>query len=415
MRLPLKIARRYIFSKKSTNAINIISGISVLGITLGSMALVVILSVFNGFELLLGGLISSFKPDVHISIEEGKVFQPDADKVARIQALPEVEYLSQTLTEVALFEYDGRQKIGYIKGVDAQFDEVTDLDSMIKTGRYELKHPQKETYFAVVGASLEYDLNVIIDDRVMGGMEPLYVYMPKRNQSSSFSPMSRPFKQRSLYPVGGYAIQQDYDNFILSDLAFVQDLLSYEKGEISALEVKLKQGAKADAVIADIQEILGLGFRVRNRYQQDEAFFQVTSLEKWVVYLILTFTLMLVAFNMVGALWMLVLEKKDDIRTLKALGADNGLIRRIFLTEGLLLSFIGLLLGFALAITLCVLQQQYGLVRLQGSGTFIVDAYPVDMRWADFVVIFFTVLGVGGLAAWIPALRAGQMQQNNKN
>lgn len=413
-RLPIKFARRYVFSKKNTNAINIISSISVVGIAFGSMALIVILSVFNGFEDLLGGLISSFKPDVQVTAVEGKVFVPDSTKRAQLLALDEIKSISETLEEIALFEYFEVQHLGRIKGVDAHFNSVTALDTMLKAGKYKTRHETRDVFYAVMGVGLSARLGVLLDERIEGGSEPIYAYMPKRKKRYTPGSMSQPFRQRSLYPIAEYAIQYEYDNYIVTDLEFVQELLAYREGEVSAWEIKLQNPARSQSAIAKIREILGDDFHVRDRYQQDEAFYKITAMEKWVGYLIFAFTLVLVAFNMVGALSMLILDKKKDIAMLKSMGATDGLVRRIFLSEGLLLSLLGVGIGFSVAIILCLAQQEFGLIRLQGEGAFIVDAYPVSLRFGDFILVLFTVLGVGLLASWLPAARAAKLGNTAK-
>lgn len=410
MNLPFKIARRYVFSKKSTNAINIISGIAVVGIAIGSMALLVIMSVFNGFEGFLSGLIGSFKPDVRITAVEGKVFVPDSAKLVQLRTLEGVDAVSQTLEEIALLEYDNVQNIGNIKGVDDQYQYVTAIDTSLKSGQeYRIYDSLRQVNYAIVGAALEYTLQINVGQAFN---RPVTVYMPKRKGRISTAPTSRPFKKRQVYPSAVYAVQQsEYDNYAITNLAFVQDLTSYSDGEISALELRLSPNANEPKILAAIRDIMGEGFEVKNRYQQDEAMYNVTQVEKYIAYLIIAFTLVLVAFNMVGALWMLVLDKKKDIATLKALGATNQLVRRIFLAEGFLLSLLGLSLGCAIAVLLCFLQQQFGLVRLSGSGDFIIDAYPVEMRLGDFLLVIVTVLSIGTAAAWMPAQRAAKVEQ----
>ncbi len=408
MNLPFKFARRYIFSKKSTNAINIISGIAVLGIAIGSMALIVILSVFNGFEGFLSGLIGSFKPDVQITVAKGKVFVPSDSLLYRLKGLEGVQAVSKTLEEIALFEYEGVQNIGHIKGVDEYYQAVTAIDTCLKGDQqYRVYDEGTQTNYAVIGAALEYTLQISVG-QVFN--KPMTVYMPKRTGRASMNLTKKPFKKRQIYPAAIYAIQQsEYDNYTITNLPFVQDLTSYKKGEISALELRLTPDVSTKQILVAIKDLMGPDFIVKNRYQQDEALYNITQLEKYVAYLIFAFTLVLVAFNMVGALWMLVLDKKKDIATLKSLGGTNQLIRQIFLAEGFLLSFIGLCLGCFLAVVLCLLQQEYGLVRLSGSGEFIIDAYPVEMRGSDFVLIIATVLGIGTAAAWIPAQRAAKI------
>lgn len=407
MNLPFRFALRYVFSKKSTNAINLISGISVFGIALGSMALIVILSVFNGFEDLLRQLISSFKPDIHVSPTEGKVFSISEEQIARLDNIEGVEAVCKTLHEIALFEYDSYQNLGTIKGVDNNFLQVIKLDTTLERGRFDTYDAANKLQFGVVGATIEHTLHI-------GGMQsaPITVYMPKREGGDKIRLGSEPFLKRELYPIGVYSVKQiDYDNGVITNLKFVQDLLAYKNGEISALEIKIAADANQNKVQAAIKDAMGSGFAVKNRFEQDEAFFKITNLEKWVGFLIFAFTLVLVAFNMVGALWMLVLEKRKDIASLKALGATDALVRNIFLMEGAMLSSIGVLIGSLLGIVLCILQQEFGFVQLEGSGaTFLVQAYPVSMRLSDFAVVIITVMCIGTGAALLPAMRAAKIK-----
>jgi lipoprotein-releasing system permease protein len=409
MNLPFKFARRYIFSKKSTNAINIISSIAVFGIAIGSMALIIIMSVFNGFEGLLGNLIGNFKPDVRITAVEGKVFVADSSMIQQIRLLEGVHSVSQSLEEIALFEYEGVQNIANIKGVDANYTQVTAIDTCLNDSQeYLIYDSIKNVNYAIIGANLAYAINVGIG-KVFN--RPLTIYMPKRTGKMSTSPTNKPFKKRSIYPSAIYEVQQsEYDNYAITNLAFVQEITSYKNGEISALEIKLDPKVNESNTLESIRKIAGTTYVIQNRYQQDEALYNITQLEKVVAYFIFAFTLVLVAFNMVGALWMLVIDKKKDISTLKSMGATSRLIHQIFLMEGFLLSFIGLILGCFLAIILCVLQQQYGFVQLSGSGEFIINAYPVEMRWGDFLIVILTVLGIGTCAAWIPAQKASTIQ-----
>jgi len=406
MNLPLRFALRYVFSKKTTNAINLISMISVFGIALGSMALIVILSVFNGFEDLLRDLIGAFKPDIHVTAKEGKVFSITGEQLAKLEKIEGVVAISKVLEEIALFEYDGTQNIGSIKGVDDNFLSVIAMDSTLERGRFATYSENNKLQLGVVGATIEHTLQI-------RGMQanPITVYMPKRTETkASFT--KKPFEQRELYPVGVYSVRQvDYDNTVISNLKFVQELLAYKKDEISALEIRIDPTMNPLQVQTKIKAAMGDTFFVKNRFEQDEAFFKITNLEKWVGFLIFAFTLVLVAFNMVGALWMLVLEKRKDIANLKAMGATDALVRNIFLAEGALLSSIGVAIGTVAAIIICVLQQQFGIVPLEGAGsTFLIKAYPVSMRFFDFVVVVFTVLFIGIAAALLPAMRASKIK-----
>lgn len=404
-RLPLLFARRYLFSKKSTNAIHIISAISVLGIALGSMALLVILSVFNGFEELVSKMMTGFRPELRIEAKEGKVFRVSEGQLDSLRQLPELRAVSQVLEEVALFEYNGMHNIGRLKGVDEEYKQVSRLDTIISRGEYLLQEGERN--YAIVGSTLEYTLGISVQSL---HPQPIKIYMPKRK--GKISGRSKPFLQREVYAQGLYSINEvDVDNHLITNLALVQDLLYYDEGEISALEIALETGTRVEQAKANIAAILGDAYLIKDRYEQDEAFFKIANMEKWVGYIIFSFTLLLVAFNMVGALWMLVLEKKQDIATLKALGAPASLIRRIFLAEGFWLSFIGLLIGSVVAFVLCWLQESYGLLRLGASGDFVTDAYPVSMRISDFVLVALTVLCIGTLASVLPAWRAARVAE----
>jgi lipoprotein-releasing system permease protein len=360
--------------------------------------------VFNGFEDLLSRMVGGFKADLQLSIKEGKVFSLDSLQKQKLAQHPDVAAFSLCLEEVALFEYKDKHNLGLIRGVDEQYRNINRLDTLMTTGTYRLK--EGEVIFGVAGSGLEYALELAV-----GGPAPLPLaaYMPKRNAKSS---TSQPFKKREIYIAGIYSTKQgDYDNYVITDLDLVRDLLSYEGEEISSVEIAVRSPELVKKVQAELSAALGAAYVIKDRYEQDATFFKITNMEKWVGYLIFSFTLLLVAFNMVGALWMLVLEKKKDILILQALGATRQNIRNIFLLEGLLMSAIGAVIGIGLAVLLCVLQQQYGLVRLQGSGNFIIETYPVSMRWTDFVLVFVTVLGIGGLAAYLPAMRAARVDK----
>ncbi len=398
MNLPLKIARRYLFAKKSTNAINIISGISVFGISVGTAALILVLSVFNGFEDLLTGLFSSFNPDVKVLPAEGKIFEINPEEMASLNSLKGIEYMSSTLEEVAFFEYKGSQDFGILKGVDQHFDEVTGIDSTIREGQYLLK--DGERVMAVLGVVMRNNLSINVDD----DFSMMSVYMGKRGKVSA---LGDPFKKRFVAPVGTFVIQQDFDSrYVLTDLDFVRDLLEYET-EISSLEIKLKPEADGLAVINSIKNILGPRVMVKDRYQQDEAFLKLMNVEKWVAFAIVLLMLALILFNMIGALWMIVMDKKKDIAILKSMGAVNSTIRNIFINEGLLLAFLGIFIGFALAILLYLIQKYLGIVPIPAG--FVVDAYPISMRMVDFVVVGSTVVVFCFLASIPPAMRASRV------
>ncbi len=401
MNLSLKIARRYLFAKKSTNAINIISGISVLGLALGAAALVLVLSVFNGFEKLITGMMSNFNPDVKIVATKGKTFISDSLKINQLRQIKGVDLLSETLEETAFFEYEKTQAIGTLKGVDDNFSKINRIDSTVREGRY-LLHDAQNNY-AVLGGGIRNQLGVY--ERNM--LTPLSIYMPKRGEVGI---LEQPFKKEFVYPAGAFVIQSEVDNqYVLTNLQFVRDILNAEN-EVSAYEIKLKPDANASSALSEIRAIMGNDFTVKDHYQQDEAFLKLMNIEKWMSYAILSLTILLVAFNMVGSLWMMVLEKKQDISILKSMGSQDKLIRNIFLNEGLLLCGMGLVSGFVIAIILYLLHvyTEGGLVPLPPG--FASDRYPVALKTIDFVVVATTVIVIGLLASLPAALRAMRVE-----
>ncbi|HMQ46639.1 MAG TPA: FtsX-like permease family protein [Saprospiraceae bacterium] len=396
MLLSLRIARRYLFAKKTTNAVNIITGISVLGIAVSSAALILVLSVFNGFDDLIAEMYSSFNPDIKVTPTKGKTFELDSTIITQLAAIDEVEAVAQTLEEVAFFEYKNNQDFGILKGVDENFRQVVNIDSTVLEGQYGFKDGARQT--AVLGLGMRNKLAVNVGDR----LSEMGIYLPKREKSRN--PLEQPFRRRFIYPGGTFVIQTDFDNqYVLTSLDFVREILGYENA-LSALEVKLKAGSSTEVAIGKIQNLLGDSFEVKDRYKQEEAFFRLMQVEKWLSYAIVGLMLIIVLFNMIGALWMMVLEKQKDISILKAMGAFNTTVRDIFLSEGLLLCAIGLFIGYIIAITLYILQKTVGLITVPGN--FIVEAYPISLRGVDFIVVALTVLLIGLLASLAPALRA---------
>lgn len=395
MNLALKIARRYLFAKRSTNAINIITGIAVFGIAVGTAALLLVLSVFNGFEDLITDMYGNFDPDVKITPVQGKTFSQDSIPLDALRALPSVSALSLTLEEVAGFKYKDNVVFGIIKGVDDAYEHVTKVDSVIREGQFALE--KDDVSYGVVGMGVRNKLALDIDD-------PFYrigVYMAKR-QRNPLDP--NPLRTQYLHPAGTFFAQQEFDQeYILTNLDFVRSLLQVSD-QLSAVEIKLQSGLDLPETYARIQEIVGDAFYVKNRYQQQESFFKLMKIEKWLSYAIAGLMMVMIAFNMIGALWMAVLEKRPDIVILKSMGATDRTVRNIFLSQGLLLSALGLLIGFVLALTIYTLQKTVGIVTIPGNAS--IDAYPVSIRSFDFIIVILTVLAIGLLASIPPALRA---------
>ncbi|MCB9305301.1 MAG: ABC transporter permease [Lewinellaceae bacterium] len=396
MNFSLLVARRYLFAKRSTNAINIITGISVFGIAVGTAALLLVLSVFNGFEDLLSGLFGHFNPPIKVTPAKGKTFEADSLVLSRLRALPGVLLVSETLEEIAFFEYEGSQDFGVLKGVDANFARVNDIDSTIREGRYLLNIDNRNC--AVLGAGMRNKLSINVENAV----EAMTVYMPTDDARGV---LDKPFKTRYLFPTGTFAIQQDFDNqYILTNLAFMREILAVPAQTVSALEIRCRPGVDIGGVKKQVKALMGEGMAVRDAYEQNEAFFKVMQLEKWMGFAITSLMLVLMAFNTIGALWMIVLDKQKDISILKSMGATDRTVHRIFLLEGLLLTLLGMAIGFVLAIALYAIQKTYGIITIPQG--FLVESYPIAMRVGDFIPVVITVIGIGLLAALLPAQRA---------
>lgn len=383
------------FAKKTRNAINIISIISVVGVAVGAMALIVILSVFNGFDNLVHSLYNSFDPDLKVSLNEGKAFIPDSAHIGKIRSLEGIRAVSLVLEENALLRYDERQHLSVIKGVDSNYLAVTGIDSMIIEGEYRLK--KGINTYAVMGQGVAYYLAAGIHF-----VTPLQIYVPKRTGQISLNP-ERAFNRNYAFPSAFFAIEQEIDSkYVILPLDFVQKLLEYHNDQVSALEIGLSPGSDVGEIEQQVQNIVGSAFRVQDRYQQKEFFYKIMKSEKWAIFFILSFILIVASFNVIGSLTMLILDKKDDIATLRSLGINIPSLRRIFLLEGWMISLFGAIIGLALGGLVCWIQLRFQIVQLQGSGSFVIDAYPVAMKISDFIMIFFTVVGIGFFAAWYP-------------
>ncbi len=397
MKLILTIAARYLFGKKTTNAINIITWISIIGMSIGTAALILILSVFNGFESLLSGMLSNFNPDIKITLAEGKYISKDSIDAENIKKIAGIERIAFTLEETSFFDYKGSQEVGIIKGVDDDFMKVTGLDTSLITGAAKFG---QETEFGIFGSGMNTKLSVNPSD----GFTPATSYMPS---IESKGPLAKDFTALQFYPSGTFSVGSDVDmQYVLVSYNAVNNLLHLDN-HFSALEIKLNPGASEKKVLASLKALTGDKFIIKNRYQQDEGFLKIMNIEKWISYLIACLTLLIIAFNLVGSLWMIVLEKKKDIAILKSMGLTKSGIKSIFLSLGLLISVIGLLVGFILGIILYWMQKEYGLISVPDG--FMIDAYPIEMRWPDFLIVTITVIVIGFIASLLPSLRAGQI------
>lgn len=377
--------------------------VSVAGVVVATIALVCALSVYNGFNDLVSTLFSSFDPELKITPRSGKVFDPSTPGMRQVEALPEVAAVSGVLQDNALVRYRDRQVVATIKGVDDRFGELVSIDSILIDGRFALREDVVD--YATLGIGLASALGVNA-----GFVSPLEIYAPKRDEKVNLSNPASSFQVEYAYTGGVFCMnQQVYDeSYMLVPLALARSLFRYPE-EVSALEIKLSEGANLGAVKKEIQEILGANFRVEDRHEQQQASFKMMQVEKWMTFLILSFILAIALFNVVGSLSMLMIEKQEDVRTLRNMGAGDSLIRRIFLFEGWMISGFGALIGIVIGVVLCLLQQELGLIKLgQASGAFIIDAYPVRVEITDILTVFLTVLSIGFLAAWYPVRYLGR-------
>ena len=401
MNVPFYIARRYLFSKKSHNAINVISGVSVCGVALATLALVCTLSVFNGFQDLVSTMFTAFDPELKITAVNGKVFDAQDERIQSLKRIPEIEIFSEALEDNAMVQYKGRQAMVVIKGVEDNFNQLCAIDSILY-GRGDVVLHDEVVDYAIPGIELTSVLGTGIRF-----LDPLEVYAPKRGAKINVASPASSFQSFYLHSSGlVFAVnQQKYDaSYVLTSLAFARKLFQYDT-EVSSIELKLASGADVDDVKSRINKELGKDFKVQNRYEQQADTFRIMEVEKLISYLFLSFILLIACFNVIGSLSMLIIDKRDDVATLRNLGADNQLIFRVFLFEGCLISFMGALVGVVVGLVLCLVQQEFGLLSLgsgDSAGAFIVDAYPVSVHASDVVLILVTVLVVGFLSVLYP-------------
>ncbi len=399
MNFPFYIARRYLFSKKSTHAINIISGISVVGVAVATMALVVTLSVFNGFHDLVASFFTQMDPQLKVIPVKGKTAASDDPVLLKIRHLPEVEVATECLEDQALAVYGSRQMMVRIKGVQDNFDSLTHIREVVE-GDGEFCLHAADMNYGIPGLGIAYQLGLGYTYQ-----NPLKIYAPRREGQLNIANPTDGFVEDELYSPGVvFCIKQSkYDKqYILTSLDFTQQLFD-QQGRLSSLELRLRPGSDFEGVKEKMRQIAAGRFNVLDRYEQQDDTFRIMKVEKLMAYIFLTFILVIACFNIIGSLSMLIIDKRNDVVTLSNLGASNHQIIRIFLFEGRLISMMGAVIGIVLGLLLCWIQQQYGIVRLGDSeGIFVVDAYPVSVHPWDVVVIFITVVAVGFLSVWYP-------------
>jgi len=397
--LYLTFAWRYFKAKKSTNAINIISWVTVCVIAFSTMCQVLVLSVFNGFEDLVRSLYSNFYTDVRVIASRGKTILLTAEQINSIKNFKEVKDISLVAQEKALLQNGDLQTVVFLKGVDDNYNNVSGVPQKMLNGVFETGSADEPQL--ILGAGIEYAVGVQADK----SLTPLTVFLPKKIGYASSDP-SESLSEGNAYPSGSFAIQQDFDNkYVITNIDFIKHQMNYAANEYSAVEIALSHPKETDDVTNALQKMLGSKYTVQTKYQQNTSLYTSMKVEKWAIYAVLTLILIIAAFNMISALTMLVLEKRKDISVLQSLGADKSLILKIFLSEGLILAVTGAAIGLCLATIICALQSQFKLIKLTGNS-FLIDYFPVKLIATDFLLVASTALIIAFIAAWFPAYKA---------
>lgn len=400
MKTELKIAWRYLFAKKQFNAIHVITAISSIAVGVVTAAMICVLSVMNGFGTLVEDMFSQFDPDMRITATTGKSFSITQEQKDRLTALPSIDLISETISETALIEFNDKQTPIQIMGVDSAFAKITQIENIITDGSYEVYDGAFDR--AVLGQILAWKIG--IGARFV---QSIQIYAPKREGKVNMLRPDMNFNRETCFISGIFSVnQQKYDeNLMLVDIGLTRRLLEYSDNEITALEVSIADGYNTSKAKREIQEVLGEGYTLQDRYEQQEDFFRILRVEKLLTTLLLVFILLIATFNGIGCLSMLIIDKQKDIQTLSHLGASDNMICKVFLLEGWLVNTIGALGGFVVGLGICLLQEHFGLLKLGNGEEYVISSYPVAVQGWDIVVVALMVLLLGALAAWIPAKR----------
>ena len=407
MKTELKIAWRYLFAKKQYNAIHIISGISAAAVGVVTAAMVCVLSVMNGFGVMVEQLFSQFDPDIRIEAVSGKSFHDQGERFDALRQLSEVAMVSQSIEETALLQFEDKQMPVRLYGVDSVFPTLTHIENIITEGHYEVYDGAFDR--AVLGQGLAWQMG--IGARFIS---PLQLYAPKRNAKVNMLRPDQSFNDEVCFIAGTFAVQQvKYDNEVmLVDIDLTRQLLDYDNHEVSALLVKVAPHTSVKQAKKAIQSLLGEGFAVLDRYEQQADFFRILRVEKLLTTLLLVFILLIASFNIIGSLSMLIIDKQTDIQTLSHLGANKKMIQRIFLFEGWLISALGAMVGLAIGLIVCLAQEHLGILKLGNGTEYVVSAYPVAVQTTDVLIVAAVVLTLGFLAAWIPAKKVQEAKSS---
>lgn len=398
MRYELRIAWRYLFAPKSTNAINIVSGVSAVAVCVITAAIICLMSVMNGFKELVEDMFSNFDPQLRITATSGKVFDTHTPRFDALRAIPEVDIYAETIEETGLIEFNDKQVPARIKGVDTTFQALTNIDSIMFSGKFVVFDGAFDN--AVLGVGLANQLGIAV-----GFIKPIHIYTPRRTARVNLLRPDKSFNQASAFLSGIFTVQQvKYDEtYMLISLPLARQLYEYDDNFASAVEIKLKDNASEQKTKHKIRELLGDDFIVADRYEQQQDFFRIMQVEKLLTNILLIFILLIATFNIIGSLSMLIIDKSADIQTLNSLGATEKSIQRIFLYEGWLISSLGALCGIVIGTILSLMQDYFGIIKLGNGEEYVIPAYPVDVQISDIFLTMFIVLLLGYLAAWIPA------------
>ncbi len=395
MHLPFYIARRYLYAKKTHNAINIITLVTMMGLAVGAMAMVIVMSVTNGLEKLIIAQFNAFHADLEITPAEGKTFSLQSFPLQEIHQIPGVQHIGEILEEQGMIVYRDRQHLVRFRGVDRKYDRISGIDTLIVKGEYRIE--EDERYFLVLGNGIYSVLNASVHDH----LHPLELFVPRRGRTTGMHP-SQAFRSSTNFARGVFAVQAEFDmEYVLLPIALMRQLLEYDD-EVTQLAISIERNHNHSRVQRSMQEVVGTDYIVKDRMQQQDFLYKVMRSEKWAIFFILAFILVIAAFNIVGSLTMLVLEKRRDITILRSLGASKKLIERVFLLEGMLISMGGAMAGITLGGFITWLQMRFGLVTIQAEGMFIIDAYPVVLKVSDMALVACTVFLIGWLASLIP-------------
>jgi len=395
MNFPFFIAKRYLVSKKSQNAINIISGIALGGIAIGTMALIIVLSAFNGISNLVQSLYNSFGPDISITASKGKIFQPTGAQFNSVKHINGVKYFSEVMQDKALLKYNDQQSFAVIKGVSNSFEAMTQFDTLIRDGAFTLSHGGLD--YGVFGKGIAYQLGLGVSN---ADYYSVTCYSIKRGLKSTPDPRDA-IIEKHLFPSGTFSINDDFDfRYVITSINFARQLFDYQDSSVTAIEIGLAKGANPNEVKNKIKNILGPDYLVKDRFEQNELLFKTLKSEKLWTFIILVFILIIATFNIVGSLSMLILDKEKDIDILWKMGVDMNTVKKIFMYEGMLITLIGALGGLALGTIICLVQIYFKVVSF--SKGFLIDAYPVSLQVTDYLYVFTAVIVIGFLASWYP-------------